>query len=80
MFPQLGDYTVIKIPTIPYPLTLLKKVRRVLASDKMEKKATELPEDVLEGLKSAGLVQITSKGTVYATDLGKRIHDILKWV
>ncbi|GBC72119.1 hypothetical protein HRbin02_01914 [Candidatus Calditenuaceae archaeon HR02] len=80
MYPPLGDYTVIKIPIIPYPLTVLRRVRRTLTGEKLEKHAANLPDEVLNGLQASGLIRITSKGTVYATDLGRKVYDLLKWL
>jgi len=80
MYPPLGEYTVIKIPVIPYPLTMLRRIRRILTGEKLEKRAANLPDDVLIGLQASGLIRITSKGTVYATDLGRKVYDLLNWL
>jgi CRISPR-associated Csx14 family protein len=77
MFPSLDRYVVIKIPLIPYPNNVLRKVFRLLGVDSLEADRTGLPSDVLEGLAAAGLVRISSKGIVRPLDEGRRLHQIL---
>ena len=77
MFPPLDRYVVIKIPLIPYPNNVLRKVFRLLGVDSLEMDRAGLPPDVLEGLEAAGLVRISSKGIVRPLEEGRRLYQIL---
>jgi len=77
MFPPLDRYVVIKIPLIPYPYSILRKVFLLLGKDGVEIGRTGLPLDVLTGLAAAGLVRISSKGVVRPLEEGRRLYQIL---
>jgi hypothetical protein len=77
MFPPLDRYVVIKIPLIPYPASVLRKVFRVLKSDRTEVGRSGLPADVLSGLEAAGLVRVSSKGVIRPLEQGKRLLQAL---
>jgi CRISPR-associated Csx14 family protein len=77
MFPPLDRYVVIKIPLIPYPASVLRKVFRVLKSDRVEVGGSGLPADVLSGPEAAGLVRVSSKGVVRPLEQGKRLLQAL---
>jgi CRISPR-associated protein Csx14 len=77
LFPPLHQYRVIKIPIIPYPKTILRKIHQLLAKPKTEKPPTGIPIDVIDGLAAAGLIRVTSKGTIYTLEHGQKLHQIL---
>ncbi|MCS7103187.1 MAG: CRISPR-associated ring nuclease [Candidatus Korarchaeum sp.] len=73
MFPNLGDYKVIRIPTIPYPDQVLSEVRRALEGTKVK----DLSFNIVPLLSEVGLVQLAGGRTV-ATDMGKKVLEILE--
>jgi len=77
MFPPLDRYVVIKIPLIPYPINILRKVSRLLGSDRVKTERAGLPPDVLMGLKAAGLIRISSQDVIRPLEEGRRLHRIL---
>jgi hypothetical protein len=42
-----------------------------------EKPPTGIPIDVIDGLAAAGLIRVTSKGTIYTLEQGQKLHQIL---
>jgi CRISPR-associated protein Csx14 len=77
LYPPFHQYRVIKIPIIPYPKTILRKIHQLLAKPKTEKPPTGIPIDVIDGMAAAGLIRVTSKGTIYTLEHGQKIHQIL---
>jgi hypothetical protein len=56
MYPPFGEYSVIKIPLIPYPVNLMKEVMKLLESGKKELKKLIIPRNVVRGLQPSGLI------------------------
>jgi CRISPR-associated protein Csx14 len=78
MYPPPSAYTVIKIPVITYPRSILNDVVRLLEQGKaVERTPSPLPLDVIEGLESSNLVRTSSK-KIYVTDEGRAFAKVLK--
>jgi len=77
LFPPLHQYNVIKIPIIPYPRAILRKIYHLLGRPKTDKAAAGIPLDVIDGMAAAGLIRVTSRGTIYPLEHGKKLHRIL---
>lgn len=78
MFPPASAYTVIKIPVIPYPRSVLNDVIRLLGQSKaVERARSPLPMDIIEGLESSNLVETSSK-KIYVTDEGRLFAKVLE--
>ncbi|MEM4417391.1 MAG: CRISPR-associated protein Csx14 [Nitrososphaerota archaeon] len=78
MYPPLSEYSVIKIPLIPYPTSLLKEVARLLEPGKKELRRFRISQDVVRGLQASGLVRVTSAGTVYPLEEGLKLYEMLR--
>jgi len=78
MYPPLHTYSIITIPLLPYPAHLLRETHQILKAEKTEPTKTRLPQDMLRAMQNAGLIKITTKGTIYPQEQGKRIQRILE--
>ncbi|MBS7645096.1 hypothetical protein KEJ44_03525 [Candidatus Bathyarchaeota archaeon] len=78
MFPPISAYTVIRIPVIPYPRSVLNDVVKLLGQGRaVERIRSPLPLDVIEGLESSNLVR-TSSRRIYVTDEGRAFAKVLE--
>jgi len=77
LYPPLHQYHVIKIPVIPYPKTILRKIHQLLSKPKTEKPPPGIPIDVIDGMAAAGLIRVTTRGTIYTLEHGQKLHQIL---
>jgi len=77
LYPPLHQYHIIKIPIIPYPKTILRKILQLLAKPKTKKPPLGIPLDVIEGMAIAGLIRVTTRRTIYTLEHGQKLHQIL---
>jgi CRISPR-associated protein Csx14 len=77
LYPPLNQYRVIKIPIIPYPRKVLRRIHQLLAEPKADRPPAGIPGDVIRGMAEAGLIRVTSRGTIYRLEHGRRLHQVL---
>lgn len=75
MYPPLNLYTTVKIPLLPYPVSVLKSIDRLLGSGKTPRRRAGLPTDVLERLEIMGLIKATREN-IYTTSEGREFHRV----
>ncbi len=76
MYPDLSRYSVIKIPSIPYPLEHLQKIVRVLKKGKTEVKKSGLSHDFIEMCVNIGVLHSDEK-YLYPSEEGRSILRII---
>jgi len=79
MFPHPSTYTVIQIPTLPYPQNTLNQIKKLLTKIKTPKNKTSLPIETLTKLQTSGKIRIT-KNYIYTTQLGQDLGKILQHI
>ncbi|WGI17159.1 CRISPR-associated ring nuclease [Methanonatronarchaeum sp. AMET-Sl] len=78
LFPDLSEFKVIEIPSIPFPSSTLDELKEVLTSDsRVKRKEVELTDNYLYRLHKKGLIKIKDNW-LYPTSKGERIAKILK--
>ncbi|MGC8932810.1 MAG: CRISPR-associated ring nuclease [Candidatus Methanodesulfokora sp.] len=73
MWPPLTEYSVIRLPTIPYPDVILEEVIKALKGARKD----DVKLNLVPLLEQAGLIQV-SKGYTVPTEYGRKLLEALK--
>lgn len=76
MYPPL-TYSVMRIPMLPLPYSIVRRVARVLGEGGIRSELEDLGEDYIAVLRFSGLIQV-SGNKIIPTDLGKAIGEAIK--
>ena len=79
MWPPMSEYSVIKLPVLPYPSWLLEELIRVLSSPRTRKKESRVPEEILSIMWKGGLIQV-AEGRIIPTEIGRELGISLREV
>ncbi|MEM2056719.1 MAG: CRISPR-associated ring nuclease [Thermoproteota archaeon] len=77
MYPHRSTYSVIKIPVIPFPPSVLQKLIKTLSNDKMKISTSGLDYMHIKMLVSIGIV-VSDMKYLYPTDEGRFLLKIIK--
>jgi len=77
MYPHPSTYSVIKIPVVPFPPGVLRKLAKILKSSRTEIINTGLERYHIEMLVNIGLIT-SDKRRVYPTDEGRLLSTLIK--
>jgi CRISPR-associated protein Csx14 len=77
MFPPPSQYTVIRIPVVPYPIETLRSVVELLKDGKKPRRGVRLPWELLARLEAAGLLKIR-RIYIYPTHEGREIASAIE--
>ena len=77
MFPPLSEYSVIKIPCIPYPQSVLSDVLYLLSTPRRALREVSAGFDVVQGLAAMGLIRIRRRSIV-VTEEGQKLEEVLR--
>jgi CRISPR-associated protein Csx14 len=72
MFPSISDYSVIRLPILPYPLEYLGEIIKVLKSNFTITTETKLKPRELEQLKTCGFIKLR-RNRIIPTETGKEL-------
>ncbi|MEM0241413.1 MAG: hypothetical protein QXP29_08135, partial [Candidatus Nezhaarchaeales archaeon] len=76
MFPDKSTYNVVKIPIIPYPADLLKKLMLLAERRSLSIEKIGLTKSYLARLAKAGLIHIAGKKVIISDELRKLLSAI----
>ncbi|MEM0171874.1 MAG: CRISPR-associated protein Csx14 [Thermofilum sp.] len=79
MYPHPSTYSVIKIPVIPFPPSVLQKLVKILSSSKTEIRSSGLDPKHAKMLASIGIVT-SDRSHLYPTDEGRFLLKIIKTI
>ncbi len=76
MWPPMSEYSVVKLPILPYPQEVLERLVRVLSSPRTRRKEAAVPEELLVMLWEGGLLQVV-EGWIIPTEIGRELGEAL---
>lgn len=79
MWPALTEYSVVKLPVIPYPPELIKSLVDLLTTSRSRKTEISITKEILTMMGLGGLVQIVG-GWIIPTEQGRFFGEALRSV
>jgi len=78
MYPPLAEYTVINIPVLPYPQTVLNDIITLLTGNPTQERThVRLSLKVLENMHASGLIKLGDQN-IYVREEGRKFGETLK--
>lgn len=79
MFPPTESFNVVAVPIIPYPISYIASLKRILGGELSARNTSD--RELLEGLKKAGLIAVTKSKRIIVTDNGRKLYNhVLKYL